>query len=219
MKNYYRRIFSLAAAALAFAAVGVDAKDHQVKRSFHFQLSDLVIQEKGEYDLVSLKGGMFPEDEPGTPLLPAVFVNILVPAGSTVKSVTSTAQDEVLVDTDFNIYPAQAPTPLDENIKPQFTKKNEAAYKKTSKKELSTSTNPQTTRGMTIVPVRLNPVRLVPATGELYLAKTIEVVISVDKPDQKPKVKGSKAFDEFSSSIKKSVVNPDEPDGIPTVED
>lgn len=213
------KTFSFVLTALFLAALGAEAKDAQVKRSFHFNVKDLTFEEKGEYDLVSLKGCVFPEDEPGTPLLPALYVNILVPAGSTVKDVTATVQKEELVGTDFNIYPAQTPTPLDENIKPLFTKKNEEAYKKTSKKAISSSSNPQTTRGMTIVPVRLNPVRVVPATGELYLATDIEVVVTVDKPAQKLTVKGGKAFDEFSSSVKKNVVNPDEPDGIPAVQD
>jgi hypothetical protein len=189
--------------------------DHIVTVTLKYNQSDLTISQKDGYDVVSLKNASFPEDEPGTPWLPAVYANILVPAGSVVKNVETIAKDEVLVATGLTLYPTQSAYPLEEGMKPEFIKPKAEAYGKNAKKNLSTSGKPQTARGITVVPVRINPVRLIPATGELYFAGEVEVKVTVTKPAHRPTVKGGKNFETFSSSIKKSVVNPDEPESLP----
>jgi VCBS repeat-containing protein len=196
-------------------ALAASEKNHEVKHTFKYDHSDLSIEQKGEYDVISLAGATTPEDEAGTPSLPAVYANILVPAGSSVQGVTAVAKKEILVAEGLLIYPSQPPLPKVEGIKPEFVKPKAAAYQKTSKKELSTNGKPQTVRGMTIVSVRLNPVRVVPSSGDLYLAQEIEVTISVNKPAQRLSIEQGKHFDEFISGVKKSVVNPEEPEGMP----
>jgi hypothetical protein len=191
------------------------AKPHEVKHTFTYDYNDLSIVQKGEYDEVTLKDAPLSEDEVGAPALPVVYANILVPAGSKVSGVTAVATKEVKVAMGLLIQPTQPAAPLEEGPKPAFVGPNAVAYQKATKRELINSKKAESARGMTIVPVQLHPVRVVPASGDLYLAQEIEVTVSVDTPPRRLQAKGGKNFDEFSNAVKSSVVNPDEPEGVP----
>jgi hypothetical protein len=211
-------IWSVIFSVSVFAGGG-GGKTHLVKQTFSYDEADVSFEQAGEYDIVSLKNATFQDDEEGTPLLPSVYVNILVPAGSTVIGVDSVAKDEVLVATGVFPYPVQPPSPLDADIKPVFVGPKAEAYKKTKKKELSSKGKTQTAREMTVVPVRLNPLRIVPATGELYLARKVEVTVTVEKPSKRPQIKAGKKHKEFVASIQSLVVNPEESEGLPLTTD
>jgi hypothetical protein len=190
-------------------------KSHTIKHTFTYDYNDLSIVQQGEYDIVTLKDAPLSEDEVGAPALPVVYANILVPAGSKVSEVTAVATKEVKVAEGLLVQPTQPAAPLEEGPKPAFVGPNAVAYQKATKRELINSKKAENARGMTIVPVQLHPVRVVPASGELYLAEEIEVTITVDKPPRRLQAKGGKNFDEFSNAVKSSVVNPDEPEGAP----
>jgi hypothetical protein len=195
-------------------AVAAD-KHHEVKHTFTYDYNDLSIVQEGAYDIVTLKDAPLSEDEVGAPALPVVYANILIPAGSTVKEVTAVAKNEIKIAEGLLVHPIQPATPLEEGLKPAFVGPNPVAYQKATKRELFSSQKSQHARGMTIVPVQLHPIRVVPVSGELYLAQEIEVTVTVNKASRRLQAKGGKSFEEFISSIKQSVVNPDEPEGVP----
>jgi hypothetical protein len=199
--------------AVIFAG-DLSAKQKVVSVTLQYQAEDLTIGKDNGYDVVTLDGATFPEDEAGTPLLPAVYINVLLPAGSTVLKVEAGSKNETLVGTGLFIHPAQMPVPLEEGVKPEFIKHKAAAYGKTTKNALYAGSKPRHSHGATFVPVRLNPVRYIPATGELYLAGEIKVNVTVDTASNRPKVRAEQ-LKEFSSSIKSLVVNPDESEGMP----
>ena len=78
----------------------------QVNARFLFNEEDLTLTQGGGYTHVSLKDGVMPDQEPGTPRLPVYYVNLLLPQGSTAESLDVTGQ-ESLMRSDALVYPAQ----------------------------------------------------------------------------------------------------------------
>ncbi len=223
MKHYYlvsiqRRVSLLW--SLVFASVLLIAyantcladpekNTNQVKVSLSFAKEDLSMEKKREYDFVSLKDASLPEDEPGTPWLPAKYVNVRVPDGAEVLSVSVNAVKETLMAKGLNVYPAQ-PSIRGHQPAPEFVKPDAAAYKSKQKKELGKKGDTQQMRQYTFVPVRINAVRLIAATGELYLAETVEITVEYKTKPQAAKIKAVKGkADPFENMMRKIVVNPD----------
>ena len=151
---------------------GNTGADENLSISLSFDQKDLsIIQFKG-FDVVGLKDTVFPEDEPGTPMLPARYINILIPSGAEVTDVTAQAENEIVAAENLLIYPVQPPVPLSKNPV-GFTNPDLGAYANTELKPLVQYTNTQKMRGLTFVPVRVNPVRLKGSTGEIFLAQKI----------------------------------------------
>ncbi|MES2982481.1 MAG: C25 family cysteine peptidase [Verrucomicrobiota bacterium] len=186
----------------------------QVKVSLSFAKEDLSMEKKREYDFVSLKDASLPEDQPGTPWLPAKFVNVRVPDGAKVISVTVNPVKETLIAKGLNVYPVQ-PSVRGNQPAPEFVKPHAAAYKSNKKKELGKSGDAQQMREYTFVPVRINPVRLIAATGELYLAETVEITVEYKAQPQAAQAAPAKAgkrkdkADPFEKMMRNMVVNPD----------
>ena len=143
-----------------------------------------ITPEPGGFDLVMLKDrdAIYPQDEPGTPWLPAKYVNILIPEGAKVTDVSVVAFGEVKLVSGLNAYPVQPPAALN-NIDgkkkiPTFVGPKRYAYTETGKKPLIVPDKAKDAGGFTVVPVRVNPIRLIPITGELFVATEIEITVS-----------------------------------------
>ncbi|MCX7590265.1 MAG: C25 family cysteine peptidase, partial [Kiritimatiellae bacterium] len=142
-----------------------------------FEQADCALVSKESYTLVYLAGAELPEGTPGDPWLPAKCVGVLIPPETSVRILRVEA-NEILVAHNVLVYPAQPPVPLSEP-RPPFKGPNPASYARKSlvPTEVAEITGHHTLRGYRYATVRLNPVRYIPTTGELYLATEVRVTL------------------------------------------
>ncbi len=178
---------------------------------FSFDRGKLSIRRCRGYDAVSLEGAELPEDEPGTPWLPALYVNVLIPPGHRLLRVDATLRRESPAARGLEVYPAQPPTPTCREPE-AFVEPKPAAYAATSKTPLVETGAVHRVRGMRYVSLRLNPVRLVPATGELYLAEAFDVRVATcpeTTPSSSLTLPPAAAPESFKRLVRRLVVNPE----------
>jgi len=159
------------------------APGDSVKVTFTFDPRDVHLGRSEGFDTVQLKDGMMPEDVPGTPWLPARVVNVMVPAGAFVTGVTTANVTEERIAGGLNLLPVQPPVPAS-GRRGKFVGPNPAAYGK-SKKHPAAVAQQQLShrmRGWTFVSVRVNPLRYVASTGELYLVRRVTVQVRYAMP-------------------------------------
>ena len=210
--NFYA-VFALGASLIASAG---SVSANQLSCSFTFDPQELYRQPYGNYEKIELEGCILPEDTPGTPWLPAKFVNILLPSGATVISVEAIPQ-EILVASDILACPAQPSSPLSGATAP-FVAADASVYALNSiyPAVSARSERLQTMRDHTFVSVRLNPVRYIPAQKKLYVAQSIEVRVTyqVSMYSAAPASPPSLGNDIFSEIVSDLVVNPQDMDAF-----
>lgn len=175
---------------------------------FEFSEGDISFGKYNGYDTVELEGGLIDDKEEGVPAVPSQYVNVLVPAGATVRSVSATANED-LIKSDILILPVQPPLPTSKTPLPFVGPKAEA-YASTVKMpaEIARRENTHRMRGWTFVSVRLNPLRYVAKSRELYLAREITVTVTYDAPSARPVAPGGRGKGRFKRMVQGLVVNP-----------
>ena len=154
----------------------------EVSLSFSFDPASVSYEPRGAYEKVLLADAILPEDAPGTPWLPALFVNVLTPSGATVLDVRAEA-DEILLRHDVSVLPAQPPQKRS-GPRNAFVPASPAAYAQTAiiPASLASSVGDHLMGGHSFVSVRLNPVRYVPAEKKLYLAQNLRLAVAYSEP-------------------------------------
>jgi hypothetical protein len=177
-----------------------------------FAPADVKVRPEAGFDFVELSGGTMPEDQPGDFWLPAKYVNVLVPAGAKVTGIVPKAIDEQVIAKGLKVYPVQPPVPLSKP-KGAFVKHKDRILLGREKipAALAVQGGTHRMRGFTFVSVRVNPVRYVPSTGELFLAKAMELTVTYDLPGERPKAAG-RNLKHFSDAVRRMVVNPQQLD-------
>lgn len=195
-------------------AAAVNPPTGEVRLAFHFNRSQLSFSRHRGYDVAGLQGGYVPNDSPGMPALPAVFVNVLVPAGADVLDVSAEA-DEVPVRSAYRPYPIQPEVPRGWAA-PPFAEPDPALNRLAGKYPAAAAEGrrAQRLRGHTIVPVRLSPLRFEPATRLLFLAREIRLTVTYSQPVKRPAAlrRGHALARRMVDAL---VVNPDQPGAEP----
>jgi hypothetical protein len=145
---------------------------------FNFSTNDLILGEDAGFRTVALPGCESPEAEPGTPRLPALFQQIELPSGVETAAV-SYSVSEVLVGTGLTLYPVQPAIALSDTNS-VFVGPDVAAYASTNRTPSDAVEQwgaVARRRGSCMLPVRINPLRYVPSSGELFLCTEIEVAL------------------------------------------
>ncbi len=188
----------------------------EISVRFAFDPGDLSFTDLNGYPLVQIPGGVLPDDPPGTPWLPARFVNILLPAGATVMAIRTEAVEEVVRE-DILICPAQPPHPSSE-APATFVPPDPAAYASATAVPSVLAEYGQThrMRGYTFASLRLNPVRYLAALRSLSLATELTVTVSYVNADQAPATPPQHT-DFFRRAVDRLVVNPDQEAAAPAV--
>jgi uncharacterized repeat protein (TIGR01451 family) len=182
--------------------------DDQIKAQFLFDEDDLGFSRKDGYVHVFLKGGVLPDQEPGTPGMPAFYANILLPSGASAENLTATASESIVLE-DALVYPAQyASSPSLPT--PEWTDPDATVYASASAwpQTLASIEGVHSMGGSTFVSLRLNPVRYVPANGEISLASAINVTLDLSAGRKS----AAAASPLFTEAVNTMVVNPLEGD-------
>ena len=160
----------LLGAFIATTCLSVLAQAGEVSLSFSFDPQDVTYQVRGAYEKIHLANADLPEDPPGTPWLPAEYVNVLIPSGATVTDVRAEG-DEILLRDDIAVLPAQPPQKRS-GARNAFVPALASAYAQADKvpANLAAAAGAHVMSGYSFVSVRLNPLRYVPAAKDLFLA-------------------------------------------------
>ena len=169
---------------LVIAGMGFTTLVHagEVTLSFSYDPRGVSYETRGAYEKVTLANAVLPEDAPGTPWLPAQFIHVLIPSGALVTDIRAEG-DEIQLRKDISVQPAQPPQkrsgPRNAPI-PALA----SAYASPERvpASLAAPAGKHTLRGFSLVSVRLNPIRYLPATKELFLVPQLRLTVAYAEP-------------------------------------
>ena len=191
----------------------VENTQESVKISLTFTPDQLSFNKNGDCDVVTMTDAILPEDTPGTPGLPAMYINVLIPSGANNVSAQVNGTDH-LVAQGITICPVQPPSALS-SAAPTIVQPNESIYTLDTllPKQLSEITGTHTSRGYTFVSLRINPVRYNPSKGEVYLVENFNLDILYDLPSS-PRKAPATNNQMFENMIRRMIINGDMMDDI-----
>jgi peptidase C25-like protein/BACON domain-containing protein/all-beta uncharacterized protein len=150
-------------------------------------------------------------DLPGSPSLPSRAVNILVPPGHAVQSVSITPSEAIDLHGSHLVFPVQRPMPIGSSAPVIFTQPDPSIYETDAIYPVSIENTPDTQhmRGFGIQPVVVRPVFYRPLSGSLayYPWLKISVTTYVPKHDNQD-LAAYRGFPRDFSHVAKLVDNP-----------
>lgn len=168
---------------LVFVAVTVSpapaaAATDEVVVAFEFDPAQLGFDRYEGYDVVSLDGAEFTV-EPAEPMLPALNVQILLPTDATCTGVTATCRGVTAVPGTFDILPAPRPARYSSRDAAKVPQPNTRVYDSVLPypREVARLAGVGNFAGHRIASIQVSPLTYIPATGELFLNRSIEVVL------------------------------------------
>jgi hypothetical protein len=146
-------------------------------RTTRFDQSDLVITSQDGYDNIELPGGVA-LIQPGAPRVPRVVEALAIPSGAVPVGVEVTSVDWATLPGTYKIGPAQPDAPLPQpgkSFTPALYKPDPGIYGSSNPYpgDVIRLAGQGTIAGYRIANVELHPVRYVPTTGELQIARRI----------------------------------------------
>ena len=133
------------------------------------------------YDVVSLDGAEFTA-EPAEPMLPALNIQLVLPADARCTGVTATCRGTVLIPGTFEILPAPRPARYASRAAAKVPQPNTHVYDSVLPypREAARLAGVGNLAGHSIASVQIVPLSYVPATGELFLHREIELVLRTE---------------------------------------
>ena len=184
----------------------------ELEQVFTFSEKQVEFQTKGEFDYIKLNSleSIIPEDTPGAPCLPAVYVNILLPSGAEDISV-EVVGEEHLLKTNVIVYPSQVSQPRNQPVGP-FIEPLDSFYNQSEMYPLKRSgfSGIHTMRGYTYATFRLNPVRYRPSEKEVYLTTSMRLKITYELPEIRKTGTLYPKSTLFNRILGRMVVNPED---------
>ena len=147
----------------------------------------VTVERIGDYDLLDLPGGGCQlYARAGMPLLPVRYVRAAVPAGSEVIAVSARRVARRRLPGTYNIYPSQPSVPLNKLGNVPFVPGREDVYAQDTEHPASAVeyVRTATIRGQDVALLKVYPLQMVPAEGEVLVNTIIEVDIWCRPPLQ-----------------------------------
>lgn len=209
-------IFSVAVGSFGSPLGGAQAPG-QTEFTIRFDEGDLSFSDVEGYDLVEVERDKCELDgQPGTPWLPVRSVHILIPAGSKVAYVEAVVEDEIELEGQYKIYPAQRPHVISHAGPYAFDGPDAVVYASSSgvRPQAAELVDTVIVRGYHMAVVRVWPLDYVPVTGRLTLRRRINLslVMETDAAElaelaaKKMRYRFRSAA--FEGLIKANVINP-----------
>ena len=186
-----------------------DAKEY--KKIIKVVVSEPTIEAYEGYQIAKIENYNF-TDEPSAPMLPVKSFSLAIPAGAEIKDIKATYSQKKDLRGEFDIFPAQEPTPISKSSQAKFTPKNSSIYSSTKQfpGKLFEYAGEGNLRGQRILSVNVYPLQYNPAEKKLTFYEDLE--IEVKYTYDKTQFAGNKkaGSDEFVSMAKKIVSNPED---------
>ena len=158
------------------------ATPDEVVAVLEFNPAQLSLAEHEGYDLISLDGADY-TTEPREPMLPALNIQLLLPAGTTTSEVVATSIGAVALPGTYRILPAPRPASLASHGAAKTPQPNAQIYISALPypAEVARLAGVGSLGGHRIANVRVTPLTYVPATGEVLLHTGIEVRLPLEQ--------------------------------------
>jgi hypothetical protein len=165
---------------VSFPPLAAAAPD-EVVAVLEFSPAQLSLAEHEGYDLISLDGADH-TTEPAEPMLPALNVQLLLPAGTTCSEVVATSKGAVALPGTYRILPAPRPASLASHGAAKTPQPNAQTYKSALPypAEVARLAGVGSLSGHRIANLRVTPLSYVPATGEVLLHTEIEIKLPLE---------------------------------------
>ena len=187
------------------------SKDNEVTVKAEFSLDEVTLVENKSYTHISLSGAELPDDPAGFPAIPARFINVLIPSGAKVLSVEAFGDEKVIAE-DVLLYPIQPQAPSTGNAKGnRFIEPDSSLYNSDSlyPEKPAKLAGVFRMRGYSFASIRLNPVRYLPASRELYLFEKITITLRCDDVGPTVQTLAPRQNRFFRNTVKRLTVNSD----------
>jgi hypothetical protein len=158
-----------------------DYEQLKLTYSFEAPIIEQIMIDDTDYTRITIKD-LSTSGNCGNPRLPSGGANILLPQGTIVDDITVEGESEFL-GSGFNVEPVPEMIPISKiNNKPLNTR-NEDIYSSNEMfpGKLFEKVGVYSFRGYEILVLKLHPVQYIPATGELYFYKDIELSVNLIK--------------------------------------
>jgi hypothetical protein len=163
----------------SFPAPAAAAPD-EVVAVLEFSPAQLSVTEHEGYDLISLEGADY-TIEPAEPMVPALNVQLLLPAGTTCSEVVVSSAEAVALPGTYRILPAPRPASMSSHVAAKAPQPNAQTYESALPYpgEVARLAGVGSMGGHRIASVQVTPLSYVPASGEVLLHTRIEIRLSV----------------------------------------
>lgn len=175
------------------------------KLTLKFDPSQTTIEKIKNYDLIQYPRG-FSAGNPGTPLLPALSIKILLPSHAEKLRVKLISEKTLLIKENILPYPVQPPVPLSaKNIK--FYPPSEEIYSshKVYPESPFFSKGIGNFGGYRIAGLILTPFKYNPAEKKLYFIKEMEIELVYDEANSCPITENQKKI--YENAMKDMIIN------------
>ena len=165
---------------VSFPPLAAAAPD-EVVAVLEFSPAQLSLAKHEGYDLISLDGAEY-ATEPTEPMLPALNIQLLLPAGTTCSEVVATSDGAVALPGTYRILPAPRPASLASHGAAKTPQPNAQTYESALSypAEVARLAGVGSMGGHRIANLRITPLTYVPATGEVLLSTRIEITLPLE---------------------------------------
>lgn len=179
------------------------------KKTLNFDKGNLIFSQEAGYDVIMMKDGQV-TDKVGTPQLPVKEINISIPSGAKVISVTVNSTESEIITGKYKIYPSQYPQVVSEAKLP-FVAPDVKIYAVASEYpgEL-VEYNEGNMSGYKIVALRVHPVTYTPTEEQVKFYSKIELTINYKETKASSIKKTERGKELFRNMVKKMVINPED---------
>lgn len=210
-----RSLLLMLVAVTASPALATAATD-EVAVVLEFDPAQLGFDRYEGYDVVSLDGAEFTA-EPAEPMLPALNVQLLLPPGATCVGVTATCRGVTTVPGTYTILPAPRPARYSSRNAAKVPQPNAHIYDSVLPypREVARLAGVGNFAGHRIVSVQVAPLSYIPATGELFLHRKIEIVVQTEALSEAAGVDRREHSGVADLMVRRSVLNAEELQPLP----
>ena len=191
----------------------VAASTAEVATTLVLDPAQLIFAQHEGYDLVSIEGAVH-TTEPTEPMLPAIYVQLLLPPGSSSTDIRTSLSGTVSIPGSFDLLPAPRPVRFSTEGHTEVTQPSRSTYDSDLPypPEVTLLAGTGTFGGYRIATVRVTPLQYVPSTGTLLLHTNIEIAVATESAgeDEARFLSGSAPGLVVSSTAAQMVENSDE---------
>ena len=173
----------LAATSLTVALDVTNVKttdNNYLSYSFTFIKPELQTPQGSQYTTLQMQGCMVIGKQAGDPMLPVKSVKLLLPAMTTVKSITITGTSVELASIEDPVFPYQNPVPI--GFEPEEFQFNITLYSSDEvyPSDVYDGYHIGYCRGYAILDIMLNPMQYIPSEGRLFYYPELTVTVDLE---------------------------------------
>ncbi|MEO0107770.1 MAG: C25 family cysteine peptidase, partial [candidate division WOR-3 bacterium] len=183
----------------------------EVRHTVTFSLADLTIKELNGYSVPVLRGAVSTGDV-GSPLLPLLCLNVLIPPTAEIRSVEVMSSCQTVLKGNYQVFPCQPPIPVGKEVCPEFVPPDPTIYSSGAPYPGSVvEAVPSGSQcGYRIAGILVHPLQYNPLKGTLTFYTRVELSIKWDEGRHDQQVISPAQAKLFGDKIRSILINPND---------